>query len=285
MPADRSNRTNLLQVAHIRRELRVSERRICRVPGQHRSTQRKVPRGAEDQAALTADIIDLARQYRRYGYRRVTALLRAEGWHVNRKRVERIWRREGLKVPQRQPERGRLWLADGSCIRLRPEYPGHVWAYDFVEGRTHDGRKLRILAIIDEASRECLALLVQRRIRSGDVLAVLADLFVQHGPPAHIRSDNGPEFISKDLDLWAYQHDVVLDFSRPGKPTDNAFAEAFNGRVRAECLNAYWFLSLDDARVKCEAWRRDYNEHRPHSSLGNQTPMERAFSSGQACLP
>ena len=160
------------------------------MPGQHRSTQRKVPRGAEDQAALTADIIELARQYRRYGYRRVTALLRAAGWHVNRKRVERIWRREGLKVPQRQPERGRLWLADGSCIRLRPEYPGHVWAYDFVEGRTHDGRKLRILAIIDEASRECLVLLVQRRIRSGDVLAVLADLFVQHGPPAHIRSDN-----------------------------------------------------------------------------------------------
>jgi transposase InsO family protein len=164
----------------------VSERRVCRVLGQHRSTQRKTPRGADDEAALTEDIIALARQYGRYGYRRVTALLRDAGWHVNRKRVERIWRREGLKVPQKQPKRGRLWLNDGSCIRLRPEYPGHVWSYDFVEGRTHDGRKFRILSIIDEASRECLALPVARRLRSEDVLAALAELFVTRGPPAHI---------------------------------------------------------------------------------------------------
>ena len=170
----------------------VSERRVCRVLGQHRSTQRKAPRGADDEAALTEDIIALARRYGRYGYRRVTALLRDAGWHVNRKRVERIWRREGLKVPHKQPKRGRLWLNDGSCIRLRPEYPGHVWSYDFVEGRTHDGRKFRILSIIDEASRECLALPVARRLRSEDVLAALAELFVTRGPPAHIRSDNGP---------------------------------------------------------------------------------------------
>jgi putative transposase len=159
----------------------VSERRICRVLGQHRSTQRKTPRGADDEAALTEDIIALARQYGRYGYRRVTALLRAAGWQVNRKRVERIWRREGLKVPQKQPKRGRLWLNDGSCIRLRPEYRGHAWSYDFVEGRTHGGRKFRILSIIDEASRECLALPVARRLRSEDVLAALADLFVSVG--------------------------------------------------------------------------------------------------------
>lgn len=183
----------------------VSERRICRVLGQHRSTQRKVPRGADDEQALTADIIELARQYGRYGYRRVTALLRDAGWHVNHKRVERIWRREGLKVPQKQPKRGRLWLNDGSCIRLRPEYPGHVWAYDFVEGRTHDGRKFRILAIIDEASRECVALLVARRIRSADVLAILAQLFILRGPPAHIRSDNGPEFIATAVKGWLGQ--------------------------------------------------------------------------------
>jgi transposase InsO family protein len=170
--------------------LPVSERRVCRVLGQHRSTQRKTPRGADDEAALTEDIIALARQYGRYGYRRVTALLRDAGWHVNRKRVERIWRREGLKVPQKQPKRGRLWLNNGSCIRLRPEYPGHVWSYDFVEGCTHDGRKFRILSIIDEASRECLALPVARRLRSEDVLAALAELFVTRGPPAHIRSDN-----------------------------------------------------------------------------------------------
>ena len=158
--------------------------------GQHRSTQRKVPFGADDEEALTEDIIALARQYGRYGYRRVTALLHAAGWSVNHKRVERIWRREGLKVPQRQPKRGRLWLNDGSCIRLRPEYPGHVWAYDFVEERTHDGRKFRILTIIDEASRECLALVVARQLKHEDVLAALAELFIERGPPAHIRSDN-----------------------------------------------------------------------------------------------
>ncbi len=149
---------------------------------------------ADDEQALTDDIVALAKQYGRYGYRRVTALLHAAGWSVNHKRVERIWRREGLKVPQRQPKRGRLWLNDGSCIRLRPEYPGHVWAYDFVEERTHDGRKFRILTIIDEASRECLALVVSRQLRHEDVLAALADLFVERGPPAHIRSDNGSEF-------------------------------------------------------------------------------------------
>ena len=151
-----------------------------------------MPRGADDEAALTEDIIALARQYGRYGYRRVTALLRDAGWHVNRKRVERIWRREGLKVPQKQPQRSRLWLNDGSRIRLWPEYPGYVWSCGFVEGRTHDGRKFRILSIIDEASRECLALPVARRLRSEDVLAALAELFVTRGPPAHIRSDNGP---------------------------------------------------------------------------------------------
>jgi transposase InsO family protein len=148
----------------VRTELAVSERRVCRVLGQHRSTQRKVPHRADDEDALTDDIVALARQYGRYGYRRISALLRDAGWTVNRKRVERIWRREGLKVPQKQPKRGRLWLNDGSCIRLRPEYPGHVWSYDFVEGRTHEGRKFRILSVIDEASRECLALPVARRL-------------------------------------------------------------------------------------------------------------------------
>ena len=166
--------------------LDVSERRVCRVLGQHRSTQRKVPFGADDEEALTDDIVALAKQYGRYGYRRVTALLHAAGWSVNHKRVERIWRREGLKVPQRQPKRGRLWLNDGSCIRLRPEYPGHVWAYDFVEARTHDGRKFRILTIIDEAGRECRALIVARQLRHEDVLAALAELFIDRGPPAHL---------------------------------------------------------------------------------------------------
>ncbi len=263
-------------IDHIREGMPVSERRICRVLGQHRSTQRKVPRGADDEQALTADIIELARQYGRYGYRRVTALLRDAGWHVNRKRVERIWRREGLKVPQKQPKRGRLWLNDGSCIRLRPEYPGHVWAYDFVEGRTHDGRKFRILAIIDEASRECVALLVARRIRSADVLAILAQLFILRGPPAHIRSDNGPEFIATAVKGWLGQIGVQTLYITPGSPWENGYCESFNGSLRDELLNGEIFYSLAEAQILIEAWRRHYNTVRPHSSLGYRPPAPEA---------
>lgn len=263
-------------IDHIREGMPVSERRICRVLGQHRSTQRKVPRGADDEQALTADIIELARQYGRYGYRRVTALLRDAGWHVNRKRVERIWRREGLKVPQKQPKRGRLWLNDGSCIRLRPEYPGHVWAYDFVEGRTHDGRKFRILAIIDEASRECVALLVARRIRSADVLAILAQLFILRGPPAHIRSDNGPEFIATAVKGWLGQIGVQTLYITPGSPWENGYCESFNGSLRDELLNGEIFYSLAEAQILIKAWRRHYNTVRPHSSLGYRPPAPEA---------
>ena len=257
----------------------VSERRLCRVLGQHRSTQRKAPRGADDEAALTEDIIALARQYGRYGYRRVTALLRDAGWHVNRKRVERIWRREGLKVPQRQPKRGRLWLNDGSCIRLRPEYPGHVWSYDFVEGRTHDGRKYRILSIIDEASRECLALPVARKLKSDDVLAALAELFVTRGPPAHIRSDNGPEFIATAVQQWLAQIGVKTLYITPGSPWENGYCESFNGSLRDELLNGEIFYSLAEARILIEAWRRHYNTVRPHSSLGYRPPAPEAVPS------
>lgn len=257
----------------------MSERRLCRVLGQHRSTQRKAPRGADDETALTEGIIALARQYGRYGYRRVTALLCDAGWHVNRKRVERIWRREGLKVPQRQPKRGRLWLNDGSCIRLRPEYPGHVWSYDFVEGRTHDGRKYRILSIIDEASRECLALPVARKLRSDDVLAALADLFVTRGPPAHIRSDNGPEFIATAVQQWLAQIGVKTLYITPGSPWENGYCESFNGSLRDELLNGEIFYSLAEARILIEAWRRHYNTVRPHSSLGYRPPAPEAVPS------
>jgi putative transposase len=179
----------------------VSERFACRVLGQHRSTQRKTPKGRADEA-LTADIIRLASRYGRYGYRRITAMLRSEGWTVNAKRVERIWRREGLKVPQKQPKRGRLWLNDGSCIRLRPEHPNHVWSYDFVEGRTHNGRKFRMLNIIDEFTRECLAISIDRKLNSTDVIDALSDLFILRGVPGHVRSDNGPEFIAKAVREW-----------------------------------------------------------------------------------
>ena len=168
----------------------VSERFAYKVLGQHRSTQRKKPHGRTDEDALTADIIRLASRYGRYGYRRITAMLRSEGWTVNAKRVERIWRREGLKVPHKQPKRGRLWLNDGSCIRLRPEHPNHVWSYDFVEGRTHNGRKFRMLNIIDEFTRECLAIRIDRKLNSTDVIDLLSDLFIPRGVPGHVRSDN-----------------------------------------------------------------------------------------------
>ena len=183
-------------------ELSVSERRACAALGQHRSTQRKIPRGRDDEERLTADVIELARQYGRYGYRKIAELLRRAGWLVNDKRVERIWRREGLKVPARQPKRGRLWLNDGSCIRLRAEHRNHVWSYDFVEDRTHDGRKIRMLNIIDEFTHECLAIRVARRLKSIDVIDVLSDLFILRGVPEHIRSDNGPEFIAKAVQDW-----------------------------------------------------------------------------------
>ena len=178
-------------VEHVARHLGVCERRACAVLGQHRSTQREAPRIPDDEARLTADILELAKRFGRYGYRRITALLRQAGWAVNRKRVERIWRREGLKVPQRQPKRGRLWLNDGSCVRLRPERPNHVWAYDFVEDRTRNGGKFRMLCVVDEFTREALAIRVARQLGAADVIDVLADLFVARGVPVHIRSDQG----------------------------------------------------------------------------------------------
>ena len=173
----------------------MSERRACAALGQHRSTQRKIPRGREGEERLTADIIELARQYGRYGYRKIAELLRQAGWTINDKRVERIWQREGLKVPHQQPKRGRLWLANGSCIRLRPEQRNHVWSYDFVEDRTHDGRKYRMLNVLDEFSHECLAIRVARKLKAIDVIDVLSDLFILRGIPAYIRSDNAPEFL------------------------------------------------------------------------------------------
>ncbi len=241
---------------------------MCRLLGQHRSTQRKMPCGADDEQALTEDIVALAKQYGRYGYRRVTALLHAAGWTVNHKRVERIWRREGLKVPQRQPKRGRLWLNDGSCIRLPPEYPGYVWAYDFVEARTHDGRKFQILTIIDEASRQCLALMVARQLRHEDVLAALAELFIDREPPAHIRSDNGSEFIATTVQKWLGRVGVKTLYIAPGSPWENGYNESFNGSLCDELLNGEIFYSLAEERMLIEAWRRHYNTVRPHRSLG-----------------
>ena len=187
--------------------------------GQPRTTQRGARKVASDEGALRGDIVRLASRFGRYGYRRVTDMLRIEGWGVNHKRVERIWRQEGLKVPERQPKRGRLWLNDGSCIRLRPLYRGHVWSYDFVASRTHDGRALKLLTVLDEHTRECLAIVVARKIRAHDVLEVLADLFVRHGPPEYLRSDNGPEFTAKLVRRWLGRVGVEMLFIEPGTPT------------------------------------------------------------------
>jgi len=226
---------------------------------------------------LTADIVELATRYGRYGYRRITALLREAGWVVNFKRVERIWRREGLKVPHKQLKRGRLWLNDGSCIRLRPEYPNHVWSYDFVEDRTHNGRKYRMLNIIDEFTRECLAIRVNRKLNSTDVIDVLSDLFIMRGVPGHVRSDNGPEFVAKAVRDWIGAVGAKTAYIEPGSPWENGYCESFNSKLRDELLDGEIFYTLEEARVIIENWRRCYNEIRPHSSLGYRPPAPRVL--------
>jgi putative transposase len=258
--------------------LRVSERRACRVLGQARSTQRRRPKVRDDEDALTGRIIQLATCYGRYGYRRVTALLRREGWRVNHKRVERIWRTEGLKVPGKQPKRGRLWLNDGSCIRLRPTHKDHVWSYDFIFDRTRDGRALKILTAIDEYTRECLALRAERSMRSEEVLEVLDDLFVRRGIPEHIRSDNGPEMTSEVVRSWLDTLEVKPLYIEPGSPWENGYVESFHGRLRDELLNGELFDTLWEAQVLLKQWRREYNAIRPHSALGYRPPAPEAWS-------
>jgi transposase InsO family protein len=260
--------------------LGISERRACRVLSQPRSTQRRRPQTSDDEVALTADIIALAKQYGRYGYRRITALLRTAGWVVNKKRVERIWRREGLKVPAKQPKRGRLWLTDGSCIRLRPERPNHVWAYDFVEDRTHDGRKYRMLNIVDEFTREALAIRIDRRLRSTDVIDTLADLFILRGIPGHIRSDNGSEFIATAVRNWIAAVGAKTAYIEKGSPWENGYIESFNGKLRDELLNGEIFYSLREAQIVIEQWRQHYNTRRPHSSLGYRPPAPEVIMPG-----
>ena len=253
-------------------ELNVSERRACRVLGQVRSTQRRVPRASDYEKRLVARIIDLACQFGRYGYRRITALLNREGWKVNHKRVERIWRQEGLKVPQKQPKRRRLWLNDGSCVRLRAEYENHVWSYDFVADRTHDGRPIRMLTVIDEYTRECLAIDVERRLRHDDVIYRLEQLFIERGVPAHIRSDNGPEFTAQAVREWLKRLEVKPLYIEPGSPWENGYNESFNGKLRDELLNGEIFYTLQEAKVLIENWRWEYNHLRPHSSLSYRPP-------------
>ena len=252
--------------------MKVSERRICHVLGQHRSTQRYLPRSREDEDRLVADMIELARQYGGYGYRRVAALLRDAGWQVSVSRVERLWKREGLKVPAKQPKKGRLWLNDGSCIRLRPEYRNHVWSYDFVHCRTDDGKAFRTLNILDEFGRECLAIRVKRKLNSTDVIDALTDLFILRGPPAYVRSDNGPEFVAKAVRDWIAAVGAKTAYIEPGSPWENGYIESFNARFRDELLNREIFFSLREAQIIIEGWRKHYNTKRPHSALGYRPP-------------
>jgi len=259
---------------------RVSERRACQVLGQPRATQRRPAHVPDDEPPLVRRMVELAAQYGRYGYRRVTALLRAEGFRVNHKRVERLWRREGLKVPAKQPSRRRLWLNDGSCVRLRPAHRDHVWSYDFVKTRTSDGRAVRLLAVIDEYTRECLAIDVARRVSADDVLERLGRLFTLRGVPGHLRSDNGPEFTAKAVRQWLGKVGVTTLYIEPGSPWENGYVESFNGKLRDELLNAEIFDTLLEARVLVERWRQDYNRVRPHSSLGYRPPAPEAILPG-----
>ena len=246
--------------------------------GQHRSTQRRVPTGPDDEERLTADIVELARRHGRLGYRKIAEMLRSTaGWIVNDKRVERIWRREGLKVPAKQSKQGRIWFADGSCIRLRAERPNHVWSYDFVEDRTHDSRKYRMLNLIDEFTHECLAIRVDRKLKSADVIDVLSDQFVLRGVPEHIRSDNGPEFVAKAVRDWIGAVGAKTAYIERGSPWENGYIESFNARLRDELLDGEIFCSLAEARIVIESWRRHYNTERPHGSLGYKPPAPEVF--------
>lgn len=263
-------------IDHLRIGYRISIRRACRAFPLDRSTYHYRSR-RPDQASLRKRIREMAETRVRYGYRRIHVLLCREGWKVNEKRIHRLYRLEGLQLRRKTPRR--KVSAKLREDRLPITKPHECWAMDFVADQLMDGRKIRILTIVDIFSKISPTIGVGSAYRGHDVVTTLQAAVRAHGCPKRIRVDNGPEFVSKDLDLWAYANDVVLDFSRPGKPTDNAFIEAFNSRFRQECLNAHWFLNLADARAKIEAWRRDYNVVRPHSAIGNRPPVELANSS------
>lgn len=245
-------------------------------------------------------MIELTRQYGRYGYRRIAALLREAGWSVSDGRIERLWRREGLKVPHKQPKKGRLWRNDGSCVRLRPEYRNHVWSYDFVHCRTDDGKVFRTLNIIDEHSRECLAIKVKRKLNSVDVIDALTDLFIMRGAPAFIRSDNGPEFVAQAVRDWIAAVGSKTAYIEPGSPWENGYCESFNGRFRDELLNGEIFYTLREAQILIEEWNLSghcdampcqsventttQNDHTVHWATAHrhQRPSSR-WKAGQSC--
>jgi transposase InsO family protein len=269
-------------VRHLRHTFGVSERRACRVLGQPRSTQRRVPVARADEGRLVKRMLELARAHPRFGYRRVAALLRREGWRVNRKRVYRLWRQQGLRVPQRRRKKRRLGHGGNGCARRRPRGVGDVWAWDFIHDRTEDGRPLKWLSVVDEYTRECVVLEVRRSLTAAAVVEVLRAAAGERGWPAHIRSDNGPEFIAAAIRGWLGEAGVRTLYVTPGAPWENGYAESFHSRLRDELLNAELFTSLAEARLLAAEWREAYNHERPHSALGYQTPAEFASTCPRA---
>jgi transposase InsO family protein len=262
----------------IKEQMNVSERRACKVIGQSRMTQRYKTTQPDKDKALTTEILTLAVRHKRYGYRMITAKLRQDGWVVNHKRVQRIWQKEGLQVPYRRKFKKAMGSSANSCSVKKAEYPNHVWTYDFVSDQTEDGRKLRLLTVLDEFTRESLAIEVARSMPAGDVISVLDYLFMLRGVPKLIRSDNGPEFIAHSITRWLYDQGIEAIHIAPGSPWENGYIESFNGKFRDEVLNRELFYSVKEAKVIVEDWRMEYNHHRPHSSLGYKTPAEFASS-------
>ena len=274
-------------VEQLERSFEVSQRRACRVVGQPRTTQRYAAQLKSDEAALVRRMHELVRQHPRYGYRRIWALLRMAGWRVNRKRIWRLWKREGFKVPRRQRKKRRLGSSANGIVRRRPEYKDHVWTWDFIHDRDRRGRPLKWFSLIDEHTRECLALEVARGMKAVEVIDVLSFVFLVRGAPRHIRSDNGPEFIAHALRRYLEVAEVDTLYIEPGAPWENGYVESFHGKLRDELLNVELFTDLREAKFLAERWRSEYNHRRPHSSLGYQTPA--AFAAEDAaegmCVP
>jgi putative transposase len=269
-------------VKHVQKQLEVSERRACGVMDQPRSSQRYQSQRRDDQRELVKQMLALVKQYPRYGYRRIWALLREQGFAINRKRVHRLWKKEGLKVPSKQHKKRRLGRSENGIMHHRSEHRDHVWAWDFVHDRTEDGRALKWLSIVDEYTRECLALEVRRSFTSGDVIDVLRELFAIRGTPGHIRSDNGPEFIAQAIGAWLSVAKVQTLYIQPGSPWENGYTESFHGRLRDELLDSELFSCLAEAKMLSTQWRMEYNHRRPHSSLGYVAPAVFAASLAQS---
>lgn len=258
-------------------EYNVAERRACRVLNINRTAYRYEPVKRDDEDEIREDIINKACNFGRTGYRQVAHMMRNEGRCINHKRVERIWREEGLKKPRKQSKKRRLWLNDGSCVRLRADHKNHVWSYDFVEDKTIDGKKIRFLNILDEYTRECLASIPKRKWKHTEIIETLSELILVRGTPEYIRSDNGSEFTAKKLIRWLSEIGVITTFIEPGSPWENGYCESFNSRMRDEFLNGELFGNLFEAKVLTRLWVKYYNEIRPHSSLGGRPPAPQSI--------